>query len=166
MPNDPHVQGIDLARLAEILATLLWKASFSSAMQHRKVRRVAPEEPGVRFVCTDENGIHACTAEEIELGKPLDLYDLVPKNRAATLEKLIAESSDRRGALKDQGWALLTSEVASHGASETQLARLETHRQSDALSAFFVGVELALDSLKLPALQWRNGLDEHGNPRY
>ncbi len=95
----------------------------------------------------------------------MDLYDLVPKNRAATLETLLVESSNGEGVLNDGAWALLMSEVVGHGASEAQLARLETHRHRDAAGAFFVAVEAALDTLKLPPLQWRNGVDGHGSPR-
>ena len=165
MSKEPQDPGNQLARLEEILVTLRWKTAFSAALQHRKVRRVAPDESGTRFVCRDEDGIHACASEEIDPDQQLDLYDLVPKNRAATLETLLVESSNGEGVLNDGAWALLMSEVVGHGASEAQLARLETHRHRDAAGAFFVAVEAALDTLKLPPLQWRNGVDEHGSPR-
>ena len=165
MSDKSQISASQLAKLEVILAALRWRSTFAAALEHRKVRRVAPDESGTRFICRDEDGIHACASEEIDPDQQLDLYDLVPKNRAATLETLLAESSDSRGALNDGAWALLMSEVVGHGASETQLARLETHRHRDAAGAFFVAVEVALDTLKLPPLQWRNGVDEHGSPR-
>ena len=165
MSDKSQISASQLAKLEVILAALRWRSTFAAALEHRKVRRVAPDESGTRFICRDEDGVHACASEEIDPDQQLDLYDLVPKNRAATLETLLAESSDSRGALNDGAWALLMSEVVGHGASETQLARLETHRHRDAAGAFFVAVEVALDTLKLPQLQWRNGVDEHGSPR-
>jgi hypothetical protein len=165
MSDKSQISASQLAKLEVILAALRWRSTFAAALEHRKVRRVAPDEPGTRFICRDEDGVHACASEEIDPDQQLDLYDLVPKNRAATLETLLAESSDSRGALNDGAWALLMSEAVGHGASETQLARLETHRHRDAAGAFFVAVEVALDTLKLPQLQWRNGVDEHGSPR-
>jgi hypothetical protein len=96
----------------------------------------------------------------------LDLYDLVPKNRAANLENLLAIASDSRGVLNDEYWEMLRGDLLLQGASEGHFDRLEEHRQRDALGAFFVGVELALDVQSLPPLQWRNGVDEHGSPRF
>jgi hypothetical protein len=165
MSDKSQISASQLAKLEVILAALRWRSTFAAALEHRKVRRVAPDESGTRFICRDEDGIHACASEEIDPDQQLDLYDLVPKNRAATLETLLAESSDSRWALNDGAWALLISEVVGHGASETQLARLEPHRHRDAAGAFFVAVEVALDTLKLPQLPWRNGVDEHGSPR-
>ena len=165
MSKKSPISASQLAKLEVILAALRWRSTFAAALEHRKVRRVAPDESGTRFVCRDEDGIHACASEEIDPDQQLDLYDLVPRNRAATLETLPVESSNGEGVLNDGAWALLMSEVVGHGASEAQLARLETHRHRDAAGAFFVAVEAALDTLKLPPLQWRNGVDEHGSPR-
>ena len=166
MSKEPQDPGSQLARLEEILVTLRWKTAFSAALQHRKVRRVAPDESGTRFICRDEDGIHACASEEIDPDQQLDLYDLVPKNRAANLENLLAIASDSRGVLNDEYWEMLRGDLLLQGGSEGHFDRLEEHRQRDALGAFFVGVELALDVQSLPPLQWRNGVDEHGSPRF
>jgi hypothetical protein len=155
-----------LAELKSLFLEFRWRSLFDTALNHRKVRRVAPEESGTRFVCTDEGGIHACMPEEIEPGQQLDLLDVVPKNRAADLENLLATASDSRGVLSDEYWGMLRRNLLSLGASERHIDRLEAHRQRDALGAFFVGVELALDLQSLPPLQWRNGVDEHGSPRF
>ena len=96
----------------------------------------------------------------------MDLLDLVPKNRAADLENLLATASDSRGVLNDEYWEMLRGDLLLQGASEEHFDRLEEHRQRDALGALFVGVELALDVQSLPPLQWRNVIDEHGSPRF
>jgi hypothetical protein len=166
MSDKSQISASQLAKLEVILAALRWRSTFAAALEHRKVRRVAPDESGTRFICRDEDGIHACASEEIDLDQQLDLYDLVPKNRAADLENLLAIASDSRGVLNDEYWEMLRGDLLLQGASEGHFDRLEEHRQRDALGAFFVGVELALDVQSLPPLQWRNGIDEHGSPRF
>ena len=166
MSDKSQISASQLAKLEVILAALRWRSTFAAALEHRKVRRVAPDESGTRFICRDEDGIHACAPEEIDPDQQLDLYDLVPKNRAANLENLLAIASDSRGVLNDEYWEMLRGDLLLQGGSEGHFDRLEEHRQRDALGAFFVGVELALDVQSLPPLQWRNGVDEHGSPRF
>ena len=165
MNGKAKISADELVRIATLLAAIRWKAMFASALEHRKVRRGAPEGPGHRFVCTEIDGGHACAGEDVEPGQPVDLLDLVPRNQAPNLESLLATASDRGGALSDEYWALLRGDVEIRGATEVLLARLQEHREREALGAFFVGVELALDALGLPPLQWRNGVDQHGSPR-
>ncbi len=143
-----------------------WEKVLTLALRHRHVRRGAADEVGSRFICRDENGIHACTVEEIDANRPLDLCDLVPINRTTELSDLLTRSSTENGVFSDEGWKLLTAEVATRGASGEQLAQLSRHRKTSAAGAFFVAIEMLLDLKKLPPLQWRNGVDEHGSPRY
>ncbi|MFM9128749.1 MAG: hypothetical protein ACKOPF_02690, partial [Candidatus Limnocylindrus sp.] len=145
MSDTFSISASQLAKLGAIFTALRWRLAFSAALEHRQVRRVAPEESGTRFVCTDSDGIHACAAEEIDPDQQLDLFDLVPKNRAVDLEDLLATASDSRGVLKDEYWEMLRGDLLIRRASEGHLDRLEEHRQRDALGALFVGVELALD---------------------
>lgn len=166
MSDTYPISASQLAKLGAIFTALRWRLAFAAALEHRKVRRVAPDESGSRFVCRDEGGVHACATEEIDPDQQLDLLDLVPKNRAADLENLLATASDSRGVLNDEYWEMLRGDLLLQGASEGHFDRLEEHRQRDALGALFVGVELALDVHGLPPLQWRNGVDEHGSPRF
>jgi hypothetical protein len=160
------IQLAELEKLEKLFAVIRWELSFALALNQRQVLRLAPEGSGTRFVCTDEGGNLYCEPEEIEPGQQLDLLDVVPKNRAADLENLLVTASDSRGVLSKEYWELLRRDLLSLGAEERQFERLEAHRQRDALGAFFVGVELALDLQSLPPLQWRNGVDEHGSPRF
>jgi hypothetical protein len=166
MSDEPRISENDRIRLATLLAAIRWKAMFARALQHREVRRRSPESLGHRFVCTEIDGGHACSGEEIDPGQRVDVFDLVPANCAEDLEKLLAKASDGQGALNDEYWKMLQGDLLLRGATEELFQLLEEHRQRDALGAFFVGVELALDVQGLPPLQWRNGVDEHGSPRF
>ena len=166
MSDEPRISKHDRIRIATLLAAIRWKTMFARALQHREVRRRSPESLGHRFVCTEIDGGHACSGEEIDPGQRVDVFDLVPANCAEDLEKLLAKASDDQGALNDEYWQMLQGDLSLRGATEEHLQVLEEHRQRDALGAFFVGVELALDVKGLPLLQWRNGVDEHGSPRF
>jgi hypothetical protein len=166
MSDEPRISENDRIRLATLLAAIRWKSMFARALQHREVRRRSPESLGHRFVCTEIDGGHACSGEEIDPGQRVDVFDLVPANCAEDLEKLLAKASDGQGALNDEYWKMLQGDLLLRRATEEHFQLLEEHRQRDALGAFFVGVELALDVQGLPPLQWRNGVDEHGSPRF
>jgi len=166
MSDEPRISEHDRIRIATLLAAIRWKTMFARALQHREVRRRSPESLGHRFVCTEIDGGHACSGEDIDPGQRVDVFDLVPANCAEDLEKLLAKASDGQGALNDEYWQMLQGDLSLRGATEEHLQVLEEHRQRDALGAFFVGVELALDVQGLPTLQWRNGVDEHGSPRF
>jgi hypothetical protein len=166
MSDEPRIAANDRIRIATLLAAIRWKTMFARALQHREVRRQSPESPGHRFVCTEIDGGHACSGEEIGPGQRVDSFDLVPANCAEDLETLLAKASDGQGALNDEYWKMLQGDLSLRGATEEHFHLLEEHRQRAALEAFFVGVELALDVQGLPPLQWRNGVDEHGSPRF
>jgi hypothetical protein len=166
MSDEPRNAANDRIRIATLLAAIRWKTMFARALQHREVRRQSPESPGHRFVCTEIDGGHACSGEEIDPGQRVDSFDLVPANCAGDLETLLAMAADGQGALNDEYWKMLQGDLSLRGATKEHFQVLEEHRQRDALGAFFVGVELALDVQGLPPLQWRNGVDEHGCPRF
>ena len=163
--NDREKAAALAAAGAEIAAMVRWSKAIEDVVQHRGVRRVAPEQVGERFICTDENGLHACTREQIEADKGLDLGDLVPINRAGALEDLLVELSDAHGRLRQLPWAWLRVTLRRRGAVPEQLEALDRHRDDRSLCALFVAAEIVLDIVGRPSLQWRGGTNPDGTPR-
>jgi hypothetical protein len=137
---------------AQIVLDLKWILTFDLVYQHRQVRRVAPDPVGVRFVCTDDNGVHACFQEAVEANRTMDLYDLVPKNHAERLGELLGESSDKDGSVSVAAQHSLDQILERRGVHADQRDSLLALKGLSALEYLFQVIERALD-LKFPPAQ-------------
>ena len=137
---------------AQIVLDLKWLLTFDLVYQHRQVRRVAPDPVGVRFVCTDDNGVHACFQEAVEANRTMDLYDLVPKNHAERLGELLGESSDKDGSISVAAQHSLGQILERRGVHADQRGSLLALKGLSALEYLLQVVERALD-LKFPLAQ-------------
>jgi hypothetical protein len=137
---------------AQVILDLKWIMTFDMAYRHRQVRRVSPDPVGIRFVCTDENGIHACFQEPVEANRTMDLYDLVPKNHAERLAELLEQSSDEKGSVSAAAQRSLDPILERRGVPADKRILLLAHKGLSAQDYLFRAIELVLD-LSYPSIQ-------------